>query len=446
MHVNKRYEILSLIEHRWGITALNPMQQEVVNQNADSDVILYSPTGSGKTMAFAISLVESLTDNGAGVQAVVIAPSRELALQTHDTLRTLAVGHKVTCFYGGHHASEERQSLSVIPSVVVATPGRLLDHVNHGRIDLKNVKMLVLDEFDKCLELGFEEEMRRLLRHIPHGARRMLTSATRLNPIPDYVAMHNAITLDYLMMTEDPASRMAVHAVYSPEADKLETLRRLLFTIEPARTIVFVGYRDAVARVAEYLVHHHVSAGVYHGALAQTDRETALALFRNDSVRVLVSTDLAARGLDIAGVQHIIHYHLPATVEAYTHRNGRTARVDAHGEIYVLLGPDESCPDFVTFNDELSLSVAPVRKSLLAPMTTLHIKAGKKEKISRGDIVGFIAKNSSDILQASDIGHIEVKDHHTLVAVPHRTAQALVNRLSHLPLKGHHTRITIIRR
>ena len=220
MHVNKRYEILSLIEHRWGITALNPMQQEVVNQNEDSDVILYSPTGSGKTMAFAITLVESLTDNGAGVQAVVIAPSRELALQTHDTLRTLAVGHKVTCFYGGHQASEERQSLSVIPSVVVATPGRLLDHVNHGRIDLKNVKMLVLDEFDKCLELGFEEEMRRLLRHIPHGARRMLTSATRLNPIPDYVAMHNAITLDYLMMTEDPASRMAVHAVYSSGPSK----------------------------------------------------------------------------------------------------------------------------------------------------------------------------------------------------------------------------------
>ena len=379
MLLNNKTEILSIIEQQWGIKTLNQMQQDVVNQDLNRNLIIYSPTGTGKTIAFAIPLVESLNER-VGVQAVIIAPSRELALQIHDTVRTLAVGHKVTCFYGGHRASEERQSLTVTPAIVVATPGRLLDHVEHGRIDLSTVRTLVLDEFDKCLELGFEDEMRSLLKHVPRSARRVLTSATRLNPVPYYVGMHRAITLDFLSQAEDPASRMAVHVVHLPEPDKLDTLLRLLFTVKPARTIVFVCYRDAVGRLADFLIRHHISAGAYHGALAQTDRETALALFRNDSVRVLVTTDLAARGLDIDGVQHIIHYHLPMTADAYTHRNGRTARVDSHGEVYLLLGPNESCPDFVTFDDEFTLPDTTVRKSLLAPMTTLHIKAGKKER------------------------------------------------------------------
>lgn len=435
---------MAILTERWGITALNPMQQAVIAQEATTDLVIYSPTGSGKTLAFAIPLVEALASNGVGVQAVVIAPSRELALQTHDTLRSLAVGHKVTCLYGGHRASEERQSLTVEPAVIVATPGRLLDHVQHARVDLYRVTTLVLDEFDKCLELGFEDEMRQLLQHIPQQARRMLTSATRLDAIPAYVGMRHVVTLDFLSHATAPSMRMTVHAVHSPERDKLATLRQLLLTIEPARIIVFVGFRDSVARVADYLQKNKISTGIYHGALNQNDREVALAMFRNHSVSVLVTTDLAARGLDIDGVRHIIHYHLSTTAEAWTHRNGRTARVDTHGDVYVLTGPDEALPEFITPDDEMPLSADTPRNSLPAPMATLHIKAGKKEKISRGDIAGFIARNCGDLMQANDIGRIEVKDHYSMVAVPRHLSHEIATRLSRLPIKGHRARITLM--
>ena len=441
--MNKKLQVL--LAERWGITALNPMQQAVIAHDA-TDLVVYSPTGSGKTLAFGIPLVEALRADRDGVQAVVISPSRELAQQTYETLRTLAVGHKVTCVYGGHRASEERQSLTVEPSVVVATPGRLLDHVQHGRVDLKQVAMLVLDEFDKCLELGFEDEMRQLLRHIPRQARRLLTSATRLDEIPGYVGMRQPVTLDFMDEGDDPATRMTIHAVHSPERDKLAALLQLLLSIEPARTIVFVGFRDSVARVADYLSKNKVAVARYHGALEQTDRETALALLRNDSVRVLVTTDLAARGLDIDGVRHIVHYHLPATAEAWTHRNGRTARVDAHGEVYVVMGPDEIVPYFIKIDDELSLPQVPLHHGLSAPMTTLHIKGGKKEKISRGDIAGFVARNCDGLLQSSDIGLIEVKDHYSLVAVPRQCAHDIIARLSHARLKGHRTLVTLVRK
>lgn len=434
---------LTILAQRWGINALNPMQQAVARQADTADLVIYAPTGSGKTIAFALPLVEALRHGRAGVQAVVIVPARELALQTHDVLRTLAQGYKVTCLYGGHRASDERLSLTVTPDVLVATPGRLLDHVKHGRVDLSTVQVLVLDEFDKCLELGFADDMRQLLRQLPNKARRLLTSATRLDPVPDYVALRAPVTLDFLSLSPDPAARMTIHAVHAPMVDKLPTLLQLLLTVEPARTIVFVGYRDAVARVADFLARHHVSVASYHGALTQIDRERALALLRGDAVRVMVTTDLAARGLDIDQVRHIVHYHQPTTAEAYTHRNGRTARVDACGEVYVMLGPDEKPAQFIAFDDQLSLPDAAPRKSLLAPMTMLHIQTGKKEKISRADIMGFIAKNCDDLLPPSDIGRIEVKDHHTLVAVPHSAARQIIARLSPLPLKGRRTRITV---
>ena len=297
--MNKKLQ--ALLAERWGITALNPMQQAVIAHDA-TDLVVYSPTGSGKTLAFGIPLVEALRADRDGVQAVVISPSRELAQQTYETLRTLAVGHKVTCVYGGHRASEERQSLTVEPSVVVATPGRLLDHVLHGRVDLKRVTMLVLDEFDKCLELGFEDEMRQLLRHIPRQARRLLSSATRLDEIPGYVCMRQPVTLDFMDEGDDPAARMTIHAVHSPERDKLATLLQLLLSIEPARTIVFVGFRDSVARVADYLSKNKVAVAAYHGALAQNDRETALALLRNDLVGAFLASCVSMSAACLTGL------------------------------------------------------------------------------------------------------------------------------------------------
>lgn len=437
---NSDVDILDIINQRMGIVTLNDMQQQVLSQDRN-DLLIFSPTGTGKTLAYAIAIIKHLSDKG-GLQAVVIAPSRELVIQIHEILRTLAVGHKTTCLYGGHRAEDERRSLSVEPSIIVATPGRLLDHLEHGRLNFMQTHTVVIDEFDKCLELGFEHEMRQILHQIPRQAQRLLTSATRLATIPEYVKLQQPITLDFTARSGNPSSRMAVYLVPSAERDKLGALRKLLLCLGQGKAIVFVGFRDAVSRVANDLNRHNISAGIYHGALDQTQREKSMAMFRNGSIEVLVTTDLASRGLDIEDVRHIIHYHLPLTNEIYTHRNGRTARVNNDGDIYLLIAPEEECPNFIKPDDTFTLH-RPQKRSRIEPaMTTLHIMAGKKEKISKGDIMGFIANNGGEV-SAEEIGCIEVKDHYSFVALPRQKAQSILKHLQHARLKGRRIRISI---
>ncbi|MBR1803576.1 MAG: DEAD/DEAH box helicase, partial [Muribaculaceae bacterium] len=391
------------------------MQQQVLDvSNSSGDLIIYSATGSGKTIAFALPLLKAMRVQPEVLQAVVIAPSRELVMQIYNVLQPIAVGLKVTCCYGGHKVEDERLSLLVTPGIIVATPGRLLDHVQRGHIDVRNVRWLVLDEFDKALELGFEDEMRRLLRHMPNLSKTMLTSATMLDEIPDYVKLRNPQTLNFLVQAKSEVPRLLVWSVASKSRDKLDTLRQLLLSLPVSRTIVFVNHRDAVERVLRYLLKNHISCGMYHGGMEQIEREKAVAMFRNGSFMVLVATDLASRGLDISEVNHIVHYHLPVSAESFIHRNGRTARVNAPGSAYVLLGPDEDCPDYVTLDDAMELPDEPLRSSIEMAVASLYIDAGRKDKISRGDIVGFLIANGE--LESSQVGRIDLSDHYAIVA------------------------------
>ena len=231
----KEQEILSLINGRLGISDLNDLQKSVLkNLKISSSAIIYSPTGSGKT--------EKL-------QAVIIAPSRELVIQISDVIRPIAPDYKVTSLYGGHNVADEKNSLQNVPSIIVGTPGRLLDHANRGNIDLTNVRQLILDEFDKCLELGFEEEMRKLLKKMPNLSRKILTSATILNEIPDFVNLREYVTLDFLGSAENPSERTTVWQVKSKEKDKLAALRTLLYSIPQGKTIIFANYLPAFTTV-----------------------------------------------------------------------------------------------------------------------------------------------------------------------------------------------------
>ena len=328
-----------------------------------------------------------------------------------------------------------------MPSIIVGTPGRLLDHANRGNIDLTNVRQLILDEFDKCLELGFEEEMRKLLKKMPNLSRKILTSATILNEIPEFVNLREYVTLDFLESAENPSERTTVWQVKSEEKDKLAALRTLLYSIPQGKTIIFANYRDAVSRIYQNLKDNQISAGIYHGALEQMDREKAIAMFNNESYPILVSTDLGSRGLDIKEVKNIIHYHLPVSQESYTHRNGRTARVDKTGDVYILTHPDEQLPDFVTIDDTFNLPEKCEQKSIVNRNNTLYFKAGKKEKISKADIVGFIANNSQ--IAPNEIGVINVYDHYSLVAVPKQKAKTAVSQLLKAKIKGKKIRIEI---
>lgn len=439
----KEQEILSLINERLGISDLNDLQKSVLkNLKISSSAIIYSPTGSGKTLAFSVTLLKALKNfDTEKLQAVIIAPSRELVIQISDVIRPIAPDYKVTSLYGGHNVADEKNSLQNVPSIIVGTPGRLLDHANRGNIDLTNVRQLILDEFDKCLELGFEEEMRKLLKKMPNLSRKILTSATILKDIPDFVNLTDYVTLDFLESAENPSERTTVWQVKSEEKDKLTALRTLLYSIPQGKTIIFANYRDAVSRIYQNLKDNQISAGIYHGALEQMDREKAIAMFNNESYPILVSTDLGSRGLDIKEVKNIIHYHLPVSQESYTHRNGRTARVDKTGDVYILTHQDEQLPDFVTIDETFNLPEKCEKKSIVNRNSTLYFKAGKKEKISKADIVGFIANNSQ--IAPNEIGVINVYDHYALVSVPKQKAKTAVSQLLIAKIKGKKIRIEI---
>lgn len=440
-------EFLPLVSGRLGIENINQMQARMMGLASEAkDIILLSPTGSGKTLAFILPVMKMLKAPTGRVQCVVIAPSRELVMQIAGIIREIANGFKTSALYGGHNVEDEVNTLSVTPDIIVATPGRLLDHINRRNVDVLPTRILVLDEFDKSLELGFESEMKKITGRLKNVSRTILTSATDIPVLPDFMTLSNPVKLDFLDENEVLRSRLHIHRVDSDGRDKLASLLALLRHISgngnPERTIVFVNHRESAERVADFLTRSGVDCVLYHGALEQRDREKAIAMFNNGSRPVLVATDLASRGLDIEKVARIIHYHQPLTPDVYTHRNGRTARVEEEGDVYLLIGPDEEVKPFVSIDDTVETKPEDSEeRSLRSDKATLYISAGKKEKLSRGDIVGFLIKDSN--LDAGEIGKINVFDHYSLVAVPRRKAKHIAEDAASKKIKGSKRKVSV---
>ena len=404
-----------------GITALNDMQREAGDAilRGKQDVVVLSPTGTGKTLAYLLPLVELVDAQQDVPQALVIVPGRELAMQSDRVLKDLGSGLRSAACYGGRTAMEEHRRLKEVkPQIIFGTPGRLNDHLDKGNISPYAVRYLVIDEFDKCLEMGFHDEMARLLKKLPGVRRHILLSATDADAIPDFVSMGRTQRIDYLSDEEQVNDRVTAYMVKSPLKDKLATLRQLLCSFGDQQTVVFLGFRDAVERVGDYLRREGFAASVFHGGMEQKQREDALYKFSNGSANVFVSTDLGSRGLDIPDIQNIVHYHLPLHEQELVHRVGRTARWDKQGRTFFIVGPEEQLPEFVDCdNEEYSLPSLP-REGLgvsLPQMATIYIGKGKKDKISKGDIVGFLCKKGG--LQPSEIGRIDVMDRYAYVAV-----------------------------
>lgn len=440
-------EFLPQIKTRLGIEELNQMQRRMLAAGTEGrDLILLSPTGTGKTLAFILPVLKMLRPSTGRVQAVVIAPSRELVMQIAGVFQKIGAGMKTTPLYGGHKFEDEENSLKAGCDIVVATPGRLLDHLKRRTFEALPTRILVLDEFDKSLELGFEEEMRKISNRLKNVSHMIMTSATRADVLPEFLKLNNPLTLDYLGENRNLRGRIRVHRVDTDSNDKLESLRVLIDNIwadgeAGERAIVFVNHRESAERVAAYLEKQGYPAVLYHGAMDQRDRESAVARFNSGSRPILVATDLAARGLDIREVKSVIHYHQPLSPEAYTHRNGRTARVEADGDVYVLIGPDESVKDYVGIDDTRWLD--PEKTAGPAPrVETLYIGAGKKEKLSKGDILGFLVKQCG--LEPSQIGAIDVRDHYSLTAVRDADMAKLLAAAKAGKIKGSRRQVSIM--
>lgn len=431
-------EIKSNISSRLGINRLNPIQLAVGVSEA-SRILLVAPTGSGKTIAFAIALLRSLRSPDGHVQGLVLAPSRELVLQICDVVRRIASGYKTVAFYGGHPMTDEVNSLSSVPDIIVATPGRLLDHLMRRTVDLGRLRSLVIDEYDKSLELGFHDEMRRIVSRLPRLGLIVLTSATRLDPLPEFIDLSDLETIDCTSQGKASAPRLNIAHVESPSRDKAQTLVDLLRSLPDGKVLVFVNHRESAERCCDILRRAGLPAGVYHGGLEQRDREKAVAMLDNGSLPILVTTDLAARGLDLDRLSAVVHYHLPVSAEAWTHRNGRTARAGASGDVYVITSEADNIPDYVVWDHDYN-PVGHSSDPITARYVTLHFNAGKKEKISRGDVVGFLCQKGG--LEAGEIGKIDLSDHQTLVAVAADKADALLKILTAEKIKGKRVKIS----
>ena len=423
------------------ISELNEMQQHAAEAIlcSDGDVVLLSPTGTGKTLAYLLPLIQQLDATSDDVQALVVVPGRELALQSDTVLRDMGSGIRSASCYGGRATMDEHRKLKEVnPQIIFGTPGRLNDHLDKENINRYHIRWLVIDEFDKCLAMGFHQEMQKLIKSLPALQRRILLSATNAEQIPQFVNMAKKGTLvDFLPEEEQTSERVTLYEVKSPQKDKLETLRNLLLGFGDESSIVFLNYRDSVERVNNYLTEQGFVTSFFHGGLEQKQREAALYRFSNGSANVLVATDLASRGLDIPDIQNIIHYHMPESEEGYIHRVGRTARWDKQGRAFFITGPEEHIPEYVEGNiEEYSLPSLPREGQgvSLPRMATLYIGKGKKDKVSKGDIVGFLCKKGG--LQADEIGRIDVNDRYTYVAVKREKLQQVIRQTQGEKIKG----------
>ena len=422
------------------IDELNEMQSVFIEKAAaPNNLMLLAPTGSGKTIAFLLPIVSQLNAAASGVQALIVAPSRELSLQIEDVFRSMKTSFKVSCCYGGHAFKIEQNSLSEAPAVIIGTPGRLADHIVRKSFDAKTIKLVVLDEFDKSLQMGFHEQLSIIFKALNGKQQHLLTSATRLDSLPDFLPFTKPETLDYLK--DEAESKLKLKLIHTNSTDKVETLMRLVASFNQEVCLVFCNHREAVDRISALFTQHAFEHGILHGALEQIDREKNLIKFRGGAHNVLIATDLASRGLDIPEIKHVVHYQLPPQLEAFTHRNGRTARMHAEGQAYLVLANDETLPPYI----DKSVTEITVSKKLQLPAppfyACLYISAGKKDKISKGDIVGLLTKKGG--LLGDDIGLITSLDFSSYVCVKRTLVDKLLANIKNEKLKKVKVKIEI---
>ncbi|MDY0076153.1 MAG: DEAD/DEAH box helicase [Bacteroidales bacterium] len=421
-----------------GIEALNEMQNVAIDAITNNpEIVLLSPTGSGKTLAFLLPVIASLDLAIEQVQCLIVVPTRELAMQIEQVTRQLGSGIKVNAVYGGRAGYKDKVDLKHSPAILVGTPGRIADHLRRKNFETKYIQTLILDEFDKSLEIGFETEMREIVQTLEAVTKKVLTSATLKVDLPDFVGLKNPLSLDY---RESGKPQLKIVTVNSPEKDKQQALFKLLCQLGDQPGIVFLNFKESIQRVSDFLNAKGIAHASFHGDMEQSEREIALVKFRNGSTRLLLATDLAARGIDVPEIRFIIHYHLPLKDHEFLHRNGRTARMFNDGTAYVLKWTAEKLPEFVISSETITPRNAAVPEP--PAWLTIRMSGGRKDKISKADIAGLFIKQGK--LKKDELGLIELKQDFAFIAVKAEKARNTINLLDNSKLKNTKIRLRLI--
>lgn len=437
--------------------SMTPIQQAslplVLNQQ---DVIAKARTGSGKTAAFSLGLLNALDTQLAATQALVLCPTRELAEQVATEIRRLArqlPNVKVLTLCGGVSIAPQLNSLSHGAHIVVGTPGRICDHLNRETLDISGLKQLVLDEADRMLDMGFEDELDQIISLLPSPRQTLLFSATYPDTIQALAKRIMQQPVELFLDEEDTPHANIQQYLYpiADESNRLTTVAALLSQYKPDSALVFCNTRQDCESVMEYLEQLGFYAKALHGGLEQKDRNEALVRFAHGSTSVLVATDVAARGLDIAGLDLVINYQIASDVAVHVHRVGRTGRAEKTGIACVITTPEEDYKlERLQAELGLTLEVKTTRfteaniKPYYPAWTTLKLNAGKKQKVRPGDILGTLT-NDAVGLTAKEVGKIAIAEQHAYVTVARAQAKSVVQRLANAKLKGRNCKAWIVR-
>lgn len=455
---------LVAVTRELGYREMTPIQAQAIPLLLEGkDVIGQAMTGSGKTAAFSLPLLQGIDLSHRALQALVLVPTRELCNQVAREIRRLGTKHpglQVLVVSGGQPARTQKLALEAGAHVVVGTPGRVLDLQGRGSLRPEEIRFVVLDEADRMLDMGFAEEMNRILEALPRRRQTALFSATFPDGIEEVSRQHQRdatrITID---VVRDDAADIRQLAVLVEEENKLSALAGELARRKPEATLIFCSTKARVGQLAKTLAAAGASVDCLHGDLEQVDRECVMAMFRNQSVRVLVATDVAARGLDVETLDLVVNYDLPGEPDVYVHRIGRTGRA---GKTGVAIS-------FVTERGEYKLSTiehrtgTPLERSPMeagdeaslqdfvrsgageATMATIQIEGGRKDKVRPGDILGALTGDAGG-LQGKDVGKIEILDRRAFVAVAKACGRRAVQNLNRGRIKGRRFRASLVER
>ncbi|TNH90083.1 ATP-dependent RNA helicase DbpA [Aeromonas hydrophila] len=428
-----------------GYLQMTPIQAQSLPLVLDGkDLIAKAKTGSGKTAAFGLGLLANLDVNRLEVQALVLCPTRELADQVATEIRRLArtlPNVKLVTLCGGTPTAPQSATLSFGAHIAVGTPGRILKHLEQGTLELDGLKTLVLDEADRMLDMGFGEDINRVISHAPRDRQTLLFSAT----YPEGIAQmsrgvqRNPVEVSVESLHEDSAIEQKLYEV--PAGQRLDALGWLLSHYQPSSCVVFCNTKRACNDVADHLAAKGFSALALNGDLEQRERDQVLVRFANGSATILVATDVAARGLDIKELGAVINYELTYDPEVHVHRIGRTGRAGQQGLALSLYQPNEA--QRVNFIEEYQQAPIPQGdlagigrdiKPIAPQMVTLSIDAGRKSKVRAGDILGALTGEGG--IAGADVGKIQISEQYSYVAVKRQAASAALKRLQDGKIKG----------